>query len=189
MNAEVTWGMVSAYHKLLIRFAFYNSANVLFGFKVFFKCILRRKSTSLGFVPDHPKVVHHGTHVINGQLIAIVHVGPQGATNKGHIVYLKHITFQHVNVGQVGQAFCQASFVFAEVAVIVFMIAQYIDHMWESLTASLHELVPALTFGALTHDVVSIIVTQILYYQNIAAEDQHISTIAVVKVQVPKLKV
>jgi hypothetical protein len=61
--------------------------------------------------------------------------------------------------------------------------------MRESLTTSLHEPVPALTLGAFAHDVVGVIITQIFYYQNIAAENQDISSVAVVKIQVSKLKV
>jgi hypothetical protein len=48
--------------------------------------------------------------------------------------------------------------------------------------------VPTLTLGAFAHDVVGVILTQIFYYQNIAAENQDISTVAVVKIQISKLK-
>ena len=75
-----------------------------------------------------------------------------------------------------------------KVTMIVFMIAQHIDHMWETSTATFKEVMESVATIVLTHDPMRIMLNQVCSHHDVAAEDQDISTVAVVKIQVSKLK-
>ena len=68
---------------------------------------------------------------------------------------------------------------------IVFVVAHHINHFREGFTAPLEEVVITLALSELC---VSICCLEVMCHTDIAAEDQHIGTLCVHKVDVAKLK-
>jgi hypothetical protein len=72
---------------------------------------------------------------------------------------------------------------------IVFVIAHNENHMRKTATASFKEVMESVATILFAHGVVGITLCHVRGHTDIAAQDQHVSTAVVIKVQITKFQV
>jgi hypothetical protein len=74
-----------------------------------------------------------------------------------------------------------------KVTIVVFVIAHNENHMWETITASLEERMESIATIVFAHGIVRVTLCHVRGHTYVTTQDQHISRVCVVKVQVTKL--
>ena len=183
MGALAAGRMMPHYHIAPIRIGHHSLADVFQCADMILSGILGQEPALASTVLDRVEVAQHETDSLFGDRVTTVHVGPQGHAQESDVAHIHTGFFQHMHILQVGQTAGEIMMCAHEVTVVVFVIAHHVDNLGKGIAASLEE-----TVETLTHGIGAVGLVQFVRHADIAAEDQHIGTLCVHKVNVAKLK-
>jgi L-lactate permease len=69
-----------------------------------------------------------------------------------------------------------------KVTIVVFVIAHNKNHMWETITASFKERMEAIATIVFAHGIVGITLCHVRGHTDVAAQDQHVGVVCIIKV-------